>query len=103
MSTFPRIKWTFFWFTMERLVFEIGDLIVYKSSIQNYFMVPEDDHKIGVAVDIVNEDNYGGKTQSEPGFITVVHVLWSDGTVTRDPIILLEKYEDVQPSRCFKK
>jgi hypothetical protein len=80
---------------MKRFDFKVGDLVVYKRSIKNFFMTPRHEGKIGVAVEIINEDIYGEAKEKEAMFITVARVLWSDGRKTREPIILLEKYKNV--------
>tara|TARA_Y100000034_G_C6800603_1_gene359096 strand:- start:494 stop:745 length:252 start_codon:yes stop_codon:yes gene_type:complete len=73
--------------------FKVGDLVVYRHATINYFMVVTDNLKIGVISKIYDEDIFASKPKQEPMFMKMALVVWANGVHSKDPVILLERYE----------
>jgi len=80
---------------MDPCDFKVGDLVVYRHATINYFMVKSSESKIGVIGEIYDEDIFASKPKQEPFMMKMALVVWANGVHSKDPIILLEKYEDV--------
>ena len=81
---------------MESKELKVGDLVAYRHAAINYFMVVTSKIKIGVISKIYDEDIFASKPKQEPLFMKMALVEWSNGVQSKDPIILLERYEDVK-------
>ena len=75
---------------------KVGDLVVYRHAAINYFMVMTSNPGIGVISKIYDEDIFDNKPKQEPLLVKMALIIWTDGSQSRNPVMLLEKYEDIK-------